>query len=292
MKLTDFNIIYLTRESNQDRQKHIESILDNIGVEYAKVFSIEPELFKNQSYRVKISRHLKIPIRKLNISWLFNNDNFKRRTKVLDKHIQDVCTLLSHFKCIKLANKKNLNNLLVLEDTADILEGAENIEFEVPNDASIVYFGGLLQKVWDYPNDLKKENDFIKITPNQCKVYGTFAYALNSEKNIQFLHKSFIRIFSDKKEAYDTLRRFLIKNSRIRGQSIDLHLINYYQKQYNTYLFNPLLVAHRNIYLSDKTIHGTTFQERYYSLAKNQILQPELELKFRKINQLSDVKFD
>lgn len=290
MKLSDFNIIYLTKKSNLSRQEHMEHILNSASLKYTKIYAIDGYDILEYKYRRWLSNTLKIPLSKLNTSWLFNNENFKRRTKVIEKHLLDVGCFLSHMCAIKYAYDNSWENVLIIEDDADLLEHMETIEFKIPENSTILYFGGLFQKMWS-SSTIDTKGDWIRINPEEIKIHGSYSYGIIGEDIIKNYYNSFQRVFKDEMRTFDTIRRFCETDGRIRGSTIDCHLQSFYQKQRNCYI--KVMFGYREIYINDLNISGLSFIQRYKGLFNKQTLNGDkASLRFRNTDLLQQVAFN
>jgi hypothetical protein len=274
MKITDFNIIIISKFGNKNRRKLNEYIFKNKEIHFIE--SIEALKLLDNEYRKKISNLLNIPQTKLCLNWFYQNDNFKKRSKLYEKLAVDVSLFLSHFYAIKYAYDNNFKNVLIIEDDCELLENAENIEFELPENFDMIYFGGLIQNNWKC-FELEK-NKFCLINPEEMKVHGTFSYAL---EKIPYFYESFKRVFKSEPKYFDTIQRFINSDCKIRGSTPDTFFINFIQRQRNSYIFYPCIFGHRYLYPDEYNIGCLSFEQRYKNINLNHNLY---DSKFRKLD--------
>lgn len=289
MKISDFNIICLTRKGNYNRKKLTEFIFESVNIPVIFIESIEAMKLLDNNYRKKIAHLLNINMEKLSLNWFYQNDNFKKRSKLYEKLAVDISAFLSHFLAIKYAYDKKLKNVIIMEEDCELLENCENIDFEIPDNPDILYFGGLIQKMWKQSHH---NNDTWKlINPEEMKVQGSYAYGLASFDKIQYIYKSFCRVFKEEPKYFDTIQRFVNTDCKIRGSTPDTFYINFIQRQRNSYILNNVFFGHRYIFPDEYNICGLSFESRYKNIIANQCLYDSRKV-FRKLDELYLVKFN
>lgn len=242
MKLKNYNIVYLNLDSRLDRKKQMNKQLKQYKLKATRISAVNGKMLKNKNYRNKISKELQIPEKNLRVSFWMNRSNFKTMINQEDLVLGRVGCFLSHLKIMKYALTKNFENIIVLEDDVTFLPNI-NSETNIcpPNKSDICYLGGMF---WHLNNQPKNTNKpWIKINPKILKIICTFSYLVSTKAVIKDIYNLCMSCFIDGKghDKHDLWRTGTIK---MRATAIDFTYINYFQKNGNCYIINPVMFYH------------------------------------------------
>jgi len=220
MKLTDFNIIYINLKKRPDRLIYLEGQLKEMNLYNDAIYLEATDGNTMPEYIYK-------PIR----------DNFKTLAKIEERIIGRIGCYYSHLQALKMAIDNNFSNVLILEDDCQFLPGAERQESSIPNNADVIYLGGLFWRQSE--EDALQTGEWVNIQRKHLKLACCLCYGI---------------VGLDKmKEIYKIL-------TTVRPSAIDLLYINHIQKKGNCYILNPVLCYQNHTLGSDVTSKGGNVQ--------------------------------
>ena len=227
MRLQDFNLFYLNLAKRPERLQAIQTQLDRLGLLQGAQLVVAtdgqnlddpPEILEEQIRRFKTMA--------------------RRRERILGR----IGCLRSHLRILETAVRKGLDNLLVVEDDCVFHPDlAADWEFQPPEDADILYFGGLFWR--QEPEDQLQTGDWVRIRRKNLKLATTICYAIIGADRIR-------RIWETVRDA--------------RPSAIDLLYINQIQNQGNCYVVNPVVCQQSDQFLSDVSNYGETTPTKPY----------------------------
>ena len=278
MKLSDFNIVYINIDDRIDRRKSIENQLNKNDLTATRISAVYGIKLKGRKYRQQISKELNIPEEKLTPKFWMNRSNFKSMITNQDLILGRVGCFLSHIKCYKHALDNNWDNILILEDDINILQDSNKVEFILPEQgkADVYYFGGMF---WHSgPNGFDKntydgeetDNKWIMVDPNKLKLIGCFAYSFGNKDSIIDIFNLCMSVFIDSDKGFDKHDEWRSGNIKMRAQTIDFAIINYFQKLGTCYVYNPSLISHfENLGSNISPHYGTSSKKWKHSFFYN-----------------------
>ena len=246
MLIKETTIFYINRQCDVARRIQFEKRMKQLGIKnYQKIEAIDGRRLKIENYRYLVASILNQDPKKLIPEYWASRKNFSSLTMDINKILPRVGCLLSHLKALKLAVDYKLENVLILEDDAYLLDTCLD-DFEIPYDADIVYLGGTFKKVGE---DRSIKSGPVKISPDFLKLFGTFAYYIPNPEKIneiyRFLNSIFLYGIGRKK-----VNNWRSGNVRMLAGAVDRMYINHYQKNGNTYFINPPVVTHQDYGIS------------------------------------------
>lgn len=242
MRLSDFNIVYISLDKRPEKRKYIEDQLSKMGLlENATYFpGIDGESLPKKIQDYYLSR-------------------FKTMAKKRDRIIGRIGCYLSHKCILHAAMVSNLDNILILEDDCNFISKKPNIIIpSPPQDAEMFYLGGLFWNQNPEPLSRLRENEgqpWILIDRNYVKLACALAYGIIGKQNIRSVYN---------------------KINNVRPSAIDLLYINYVQfnkqhkdptlrdKKPTCYILNPVICIQEHKFESDVTFKGTKNPQKPY----------------------------
>ena len=232
MKISDIHTLYINLDKDVERLKTIESDLKKHNIKFDKVKAVYGKRLKEEEYCLKTAKYFNVKKEKMNIDYWLNRRNFKTMCKYENSVLAKVGCYLSHLKALKIALDMGLDKVLILEDDALI---THDYEFEIPDNTDIFYLGGY----WF------KQKGYIPTCDNPClintknlKVCGTYGYILPTRQKIKDAYNLYKSVFLDGK-GKDKDENWREGEIRIRAETSDFHLINFFQKLGKCYIANP-----------------------------------------------------
>ena len=157
---------------------------------------------------------------------------------------------LCHLEVIAQAKRSNYKNILILEDTIDILAKLKTLFTRLPtnDDWSMLYLGGELKQILDTEEDHKlkkneKNNGTEKTYWRRAQILGTYGYIV-------------------KQELYDTIllegKKWLKLN---KGKSLELFYSDIIHTKYKCYLTKYPLVVLRGIQLTPDSLYKVPIEK-------------------------------
>ena len=220
MSLTHLNIIYINLKHRTERRHFIEAQLDKMGLLENAIYleAIDGETLSEKEFR---------PIR----------ETFRTLAKREERIIGRIGCLMSHLKALEIAIANKFENVLIIEDDCQFIEGAEQRKFTVPTDADVFYLGGLFWR--QQPEETLQTGEWVKIDRRHLKLACCLNYGIIGKSKIQ--------------EIYNIL-------TSVRPSAIDILYINHIQKRGHCYVLNPVLCYQNHTLGSDVTTKGGPVQ--------------------------------
>ena len=257
--IKDTTIIYINRKKDKERNLEILENLEKLGLKNncIRVEAIEGKRLGEKKYRNFVSKRLGIPQKKLEPKFWHSRKNFRTLTRDLGIILPRIGCYLSHYYASLLAKKKNLDNVLILEDDAILLPSILN-NFRVPKDADIIYFGG----TFAFEKEIeKKKGKLLKVDNEHLKLYGMFGYYIPYKNKIEDVCNVLGAVFLDggAKLKHEDWRSGKV---RLMGQNNDRLFVNFFQKYGNCYFLNPVGIYHK-LEEDVSTLGNKKYSKRY-----------------------------
>jgi len=220
MKLSDFHIVYINLGRREDKKEHIEHEIEkmNLSLNTHRFNAIDATKINGEDQEKLIG-------------------NFKTLAKKKDRILGRIGCYLSHKRVLECALESGVENILILED--DVCFTNQNIVLpELPEDCLMFYLGGLFWRKEKEPLEQIEENNkktWIKIDTKYNKLACAFSYGIVGRENI--------------------LKVLEIIHS-VKPTAIDILYINHIQKNYSTYVCNPIRAYQTNKFTSDVSYVG------------------------------------
>jgi len=235
MKLSDFEIVYISLERRPEKRRFIEGQLQRLGL-----------LDRAHYFPAIDGQSLSKPIQEHYLS------RFKTMARKRERILGRIGCYLSHLCVLESAIESGVENLLILEDDCRFLNDGLEIP-DPPEEAEIFYLGGLF---WtqepETPNEIAINSrlPWIRIDRKHVKLACALSYGIRGKETIR--------------KVYDKVRY-------VRPSAIDLLYINFVQKNRedksragNCYVVNPVRCVQVNDFASDVTFMGTDNPEKPY----------------------------
>jgi len=192
-------IIIINLERAKERRIEIVTQLHKQDIPYKVLNAFDADDFNNPSYDLITKRPMKA----------FANLNPNRRKM----RLSDIGCILSHISAIKFAQTLRTDKVLIFEDdcvlSPDFKERLKLIQ-EVPNDADIIYLGGIMDKI----SNKRKISEHVWSLKRES-IYGLHSYIV-TEKG----YKSVIKNMMSMDDTCDSLVLDGIENGSIIGYTI------------------------------------------------------------------------
>tara|TARA_R110000803_G_scaffold73109_5_gene136878 strand:- start:395 stop:1168 length:774 start_codon:yes stop_codon:yes gene_type:complete len=234
MKLSDFHTLYINLEKDEERMKAVEGDLKSYKIDFNRINAVWGKRLNEEDYRLKIAKILDLEPQKLEPEYWLNRKNFKTMCKYPKATMSKVGCYLSHLYALKVAVEQNYDKVLILEDDV-IIES--NREFEIPEDADILYVGGYWMKQKGYKQN---DSDVIPIDTRNMKICGCYSFIYPTRQKILDAYNLFRSVFLEG-PGKDKHKDWRGGKVRMRAETSDFHLINFFQKYGKTYILNPPL---------------------------------------------------
>ena len=221
MRLKDFNISYLNLARRPERLEAIQDQLARLGLlDQAQLVTATD----GQDLYLEIPADiLEEKIRR-----------FKTMARRPERILGRMGCLESHLRILERAVQEKLDNLLVIEDDCVFVpELDHDWEFQPPDDADILYFGGLFWK--QEAEDQPQTGEWVHIQRHHLKLATTICYAIIGHDRIRHI--------------WETVRD-------ARPSAIDLLYINHIQTKGHCYVVNPVICTQSDQFVSDVSNYG------------------------------------
>ena len=241
MKLIDYPVLYINLEKDKKRKVVLENDLKKLKMNFKRIDAVYGKNLYNDKYRKDLAKFLGVHETKLHPNYWLDRTNFKTMSLNVNNVLARVGCYLSHVKSIKYALDNNYDRLFMMEDDACPLINFYE-DFPVPKDAEMIYPGGYFIKRDQYDDEY--QSSLIPINTEEFKLAGTYSYLLPNKKSIETAHRVLMSVFLNGK-GHDKDPDWRSGNVRLRATNIDFMYINYFQKNGNTYVMNPVKMAAR-----------------------------------------------
>tara|TARA_R110000823_G_scaffold48160_2_gene122577 strand:- start:323 stop:988 length:666 start_codon:yes stop_codon:yes gene_type:complete len=174
----DFNCFYINLERRPEKRKFMEEQFNRLKLKVERVEGIDgqtlPDLEKDRL------------INELVVRW-----NTKQ-----ERQLGRIGCCLSHFKALKIALDRGLNNILIFEDDVNILGHTLT---NLPQDSGILYLGGMV----DSKAKIKPKENLDNWTEiKDYRFFGAIAYIIIGKENIKWVYD---RVTTPRMRAIDIL---------------------------------------------------------------------------------------
>lgn len=230
------NIIYINLSHRTDRRNRMNQQLSTYSVPIHRIEAVYGLDLNHTEYKTHVMKSLDLP--DVPIDYWKSRKNFALMTTKITSILPRVGCFLSHYKALKHIVDNKLKNVLILEDDAELLPSF-SLDVETPRDSFLTYLGFSIPKNISYG----LTNEYEKIDFNKMKIYGAFAYHINSWENCKLIMKLMKSVFRDGK-GKDKGDDLLTGNHRIRARSYDLWLRNILHRYSICYIKKNPTITH------------------------------------------------
>lgn len=232
------NILYINLTHRADRRNKMNQQLSKYSIPIHRIEAIYGLELQDPEYNSHTMKSLDLP--EVSVDYWKSRKNFALMTTKITSILPRVGCFLSHYRALKYIVDNKLNNVLILEDDAELLPSF-SLDVETPTDSFLTYLGYSIPKNISY----KLRNQYEKIDFDTIKIYGTFAYIINNWEKAEKIMNLIASVFKEGK-AKDK-GDLLSGNVRIRARSYDLWLRNVLHRYSLCYMKKNPTVSHLDL---------------------------------------------
>ena len=217
MRLSDYPILCINLGHRKDRWRYMEQQFRRLGLE-------------ENLHRFEATDGPSLDETRL--------AELKRKFRILptvrpERLIGRIGCYLSHMAALRYALDMGWNRVIIVEDDCAWFRGADEHEFEIPDDTDVFYLGGLFWR--QKPEPQLQTGKWVHIQRTHLKVACCLAYGFQTREAME--------------RVYDTLMS-------APPSTIDLMYINHIQKLGRCCIINPVLCRQNHTFTSDVSSIG------------------------------------
>ena len=230
------NILYINLTHRADRRNKMNQQLSRYSIPIHRIEAIYGIELQDPEYNTHVMKSLDLP--EVSVDYWKSKKNFALIDYRITSILPRVGCFLSHYRALKYIVENKLNNVLILEDDAELLPSF-SLNVETPPDSFVTYLGYSIPKNITY--ELK--NHYEKIDFDRMKIYGAYAYYIHTWENCKLIVNLMKSVFKDGK-GRDKGEDLLTGNHRIRARSYDLWLRNLFHRYSICYMKKNPTITH------------------------------------------------